>query len=97
MRVRRIILFATAVVLGLVGVITAGVVIYKMIGGTGENQQDLLASLVSKTLSTPATQVHIGSVDGALSSDAIIREVTIGLHQMRAFRVRSRSADNRLF
>lgn len=77
MRARRIILLAGAAALGLAGVMTTGVVVYKMIGGTGDNQQDLLAGLVSRTLSTPATQVHIGAVDGALSSDATIRDVTI--------------------
>ncbi|MGN6309567.1 MAG: translocation/assembly module TamB domain-containing protein [Xanthobacteraceae bacterium] len=76
MRVGRIILL-TGAALGLAGIMTAGVVVYRMIGGTGDNQQDLLAGLVSRTLSTPATQVHIGAVDGALSSDATIRDVTI--------------------
>ncbi|HRO00042.1 MAG TPA: translocation/assembly module TamB domain-containing protein [Nitrobacter sp.] len=77
MRARRTIMLAAAAALGLAGVTTAGVVVYKMIGGAGDNQQDLLAGLVSRTLSTPATQVHIGAVDGALSSDATIRDVTI--------------------
>lgn len=77
MRARRTIMLAAAAVLGLAGVTAAGVVVYKMIGGAGDNQQDLLAGLVSRTLSTPATQVHIGAVDGALSSDATIRDVTI--------------------
>ena len=77
MRARRTIMLAAAAALGLAGVTAAGVVVYKMIGGAGDNQQDLLAGLVSRTLSTPATQVHIGAVDGALSSDATIRDVTI--------------------
>lgn len=76
MRARRIILL-TGAALGLAGIMTAGIVAYKMVGGTSDNQQDLLAGLVSRTLSTPATQVHIGAVDGALSSDATIRDVTI--------------------
>ncbi|ABE61852.1 protein of unknown function DUF490 [Nitrobacter hamburgensis X14] len=76
MRARRTILLAAAA-LGLAGVATAGVVVYKMIGAAGDNQQDLLAGLVSRTLSTPAIQVHIGAVDGVLSSDATIRDVTI--------------------
>lgn len=77
MRARRTILLAAAAALGLAGATTAGLVAYRMIGGAGDNQQDLLAGLVSRTLSTPATQVHIGAVDGVLSSDATIRDVTI--------------------
>lgn len=75
MRARRNILLAAAGVLGLAGI--AAVALYGVIGGSGDNQQDLLAGLVSRTLSTSATQVHIGAVDGALSSDATIRDVTI--------------------
>ena len=37
----------------------------------------MLASLLSRALSTPTTRVSIGRVDGALSSDATIHNVTI--------------------
>jgi len=77
MRARRIILLASAAVIGLAGITTAGLVVYTMSGASSENQQDMLAGLVSKTLSTPAAQIHIGGVDGVLSSDASIRDVTI--------------------
>ena len=37
----------------------------------------VLASLISRALSTPATRVSIGAVEGALSSDATIRDIQI--------------------
>ncbi|WGR98438.1 translocation/assembly module TamB domain-containing protein [Bradyrhizobium sp. ISRA443] len=78
MRVRRALVIGFAMAaLGLVCVAVLGIVFYGMAGRTGENQQDLLAGLVSRTLSTPATQVHIGAVDGVLSSDATVRDVSI--------------------
>ncbi len=42
-----------------------------------DDQQGYLASLISSALSTSSTQVHIGGVDGALSSDATIRDLVI--------------------
>jgi len=42
-----------------------------------QTDQGVLASLISRLLSTPATQVSIGSIEGALSSDAVIRDVRI--------------------
>ncbi|MGL3106578.1 hypothetical protein [Bradyrhizobium sp. BR 1432] len=75
MRIRRPLIVRSAV--GLVCVALLGLVGYGMVGGSGENQQDVLASLVSRTLSTPATQVHVGAVDGVLSSDATVRDVSI--------------------
>ncbi|MGY4420902.1 autotransporter translocation and assembly factor TamB [Bradyrhizobium sp. JR6.1] len=78
MRVRRSLVVGFAVAaLGLVCVAVLGIVFYGMASRTGANQQDVLASLVSRTLSTPATQVHIGAVDGVLSSDATVRDVSI--------------------
>jgi translocation and assembly module TamB len=78
MRKRRPVLTRFAIAaLGLVGIAVLGIVLYALASRTGENQQDLLASLVSRALSTPATQVHIGAVDGLLSSDATVRDVTI--------------------
>ena len=43
----------------------------------GEGETTVLGNLLSRTLSTPSSQVSIGAVDGALSSDATIRDVTI--------------------
>ncbi|MBV9076606.1 MAG: hypothetical protein JO048_03875, partial [Methylobacteriaceae bacterium] len=42
-----------------------------------EEDRGILADLISRLLSTPATRVSIGAVDGALSSDATIRDITI--------------------
>jgi translocation and assembly module TamB len=42
-----------------------------------QSDQSTLASLLSRVLSTPANRVRIGAVDGALSSNAVIRDVTI--------------------
>lgn len=78
MRIRRLFIVGSAVAaLGLIAAAVLGIVLYGMAGGSGENQQDVLASLVSRTLSTPATQVHVGAVDGVLSSDATVRDVSI--------------------
>ncbi|MDN3591312.1 translocation/assembly module TamB domain-containing protein [Methylobacterium adhaesivum] len=42
-----------------------------------ESEKSVLGGLLSKALSTPGSQVAIGAVDGALSSDATIRDVAI--------------------
>lgn len=42
-----------------------------------QSDQGVLASLISRLLSTPATRVSIGSIEGALSSNAVIRDVRI--------------------
>jgi translocation and assembly module TamB len=42
-----------------------------------QSDQSALAGLISRLLSTPSTQVTIGGIDGALSSNAIIRDVRI--------------------
>ncbi|SFG48163.1 translocation/assembly module TamB domain-containing protein [Methylobacterium gossipiicola] len=42
-----------------------------------EAEKSVLGGLLSKALSTPGSQVAIGAVDGALSSDATIRDVAI--------------------
>src|SRR4051794_31193552 len=45
--------------------------------GRAQEDQSYLGSLISRALSTPATQVRIGSVEGALSSDATVRNIVI--------------------
>ena len=40
-------------------------------------EKTVLGDLLAKTLSTPSSQVSIGAVDGALSSDATIRDVVL--------------------
>ena len=42
-----------------------------------DGEKTALGGLLSKALSTPSSQVSIGAVDGALSSDATIRNVVI--------------------
>lgn len=42
-----------------------------------DGEKTVLGGLLSKALSTPSSQVTIGAVDGALSSDATIRDVII--------------------
>jgi len=44
---------------------------------SAEADRSFLADLISKALSTPATRVSVGSVEGALSSNSTIRDVTI--------------------
>ncbi len=41
------------------------------------SDRGVLANLISRALSTPATRVSIGAVEGALSSDATIRDIEI--------------------
>lgn len=41
------------------------------------DDRSVLASLISRALTTPATRVSIGAVQGALSSDATVRNITI--------------------
>lgn len=42
-----------------------------------EEDRGILASVISRALSTPTTRVSIGAVEGPLSSDATIRDITI--------------------
>ncbi|MBJ6125915.1 translocation/assembly module TamB domain-containing protein [Microvirga splendida] len=42
-----------------------------------QSDQGVLANLISRLLSTPTTRVSIGSIEGALSSNAVIRDVRI--------------------
>src|SRR5690349_18537227 len=68
--------FGTLLVL-LTGLIAA--LVWFETGATGQTQSEttVLGNLISRALSTPTTRVSIGAVDGALSSDATIRNVTI--------------------
>ena len=60
-------------------VIAAALVLVTGLGGFAQNAGDrgVLADLISKALSTDGSQVSIGAVDGALSSDATIRDIVI--------------------
>ena len=59
----------------------AGVLVLPLGGATlthaDEGEKTVLGGLLSKALSTPGSRVAIGAVDGALSSDATIRDVAI--------------------
>lgn len=60
-------------------VIAAALVLVTGLGGLAQNagERGVLADLISKALSTDGSQVSIGAVDGALSSDASIRDIVI--------------------
>lgn len=64
------------------GRIAAGVVLVLVLAAPAtraadEGEKSVLGGILSKALSTPASRVSIGAVDGALSSDATIRDVAI--------------------
>ncbi|PVE23323.1 hypothetical protein DC522_16435 [Microvirga sp. KLBC 81] len=67
---RHLALFAIAVILAL-GVLWTGS------PSQAQTDQSVLANLISRLLSTPTTRVSIGSIEGALSSNAVIRDVRI--------------------
>ena len=46
-------------------------------GGQSEDEKSLLASVIERALSSPDMKISIGAVDGALSSDATIRDVVL--------------------
>jgi len=57
----------------------AGAILLMLTLGTRSDEADrgFLAGLISRALSTPTTRVSIGAVEGALSSNATIRDITI--------------------
>ena len=60
-------------------VVLATAILLALTLGTKSDEADkgFLSDLISRALSTPATRVSIGEVEGALSSDATIRNITI--------------------
>jgi translocation and assembly module TamB len=50
---------------------------FSLVAYAADEEKGVLASLISRALSTPATRVSIGSIEGALSSDATIRDIQI--------------------
>lgn len=61
-------------------VLLAGAMLLALTLGSRSDEaadRGFLADLISRALSTPTTQVSIGGVEGALSSDATIRNITI--------------------
>lgn len=75
MRIARTIGYAVLVFV-LLGV-AAGALLLGNAGRGAENEQGVLASLISRALSTPTSQVRIGAVEGALSSDATIHDIVL--------------------
>lgn len=57
--------------------VSASVGAWAQLGGGKEAEKGVLASLISRALSTPSTRVSIGDVEGALSSDATVRDIQI--------------------
>ncbi|RFB79339.1 translocation/assembly module TamB domain-containing protein [Methylovirgula sp. 4M-Z18] len=57
------------------GLSALALIIYAHVGHAED--KGILADLISKALSSPGMQVSVGSVDGALSSDATIHDITI--------------------
>lgn len=64
-------------------VVVAGLLVFTLSGpvtptrAADGGEKSVLGGLLSKALSTPSSRVAIGAVDGALSSDATIRDVAI--------------------
>ncbi len=61
----------------LAGLTLAAVGVPGVRGQQTNEDRGVLANLLSRALSTPATRISIGAVEGALSSDATIRDVTV--------------------
>ena len=68
-----VVLIASALIL----MATLAFVLVVSSGRAGENEKGVLANLLSRALSTPASRVSIGKIEGALSSDATIRDVEL--------------------
>ncbi len=54
-----------------------GLLWFTGIARSADEDKGVLANLISKALSSETSQVSVGAVDGALSSDATIRDITI--------------------
>ncbi len=63
--------------LGLCALVGTGLAGATLTRAADEGEKTVLGGLLSKALSTPSSRVAIGAVDGALSSDATIRDVAI--------------------
>ncbi len=73
-RLRQSTIFGLLAVLAVAGTLMLA---STLAGRSADDEKGILASLLSRVLSTPTTRVSIGAVDGALSSDAIIHHITI--------------------
>lgn len=68
----RTVIASLAVALGIAGAVTYGMPLHAQ-----EDDQSTLGRLISRALSTPEQRVRIGSIDGALSSNATINDIRI--------------------
>lgn len=66
-----------ALLLCLVALAAAALSLRPTAADADEAETTVLGDLISRILSTPGSRVQVGAVDGALSSDATIRNVTI--------------------
>lgn len=69
MRARRLLLVLLVPALAALGLVGAGL--------AQQAETTVVGDLLSRALSTPTSRIAIGAVDGALSSDATIRDVTV--------------------
>lgn len=73
-RLRRQIMIGALAILAIAAALTLA---STLASRSADDDKGVLASLLSRVLSTPTTQVSIGQIDGALSSDATIHNITI--------------------
>jgi translocation and assembly module TamB len=73
-RLRRSMMIGALAILAIAAALTLG---STLASRSADDDKGVLASLLSRVLSTPTTQVSIGQIDGALSSDATIHNITI--------------------
>ena len=71
--VRRLTLF----IIGAVAAATAAGALVVATGRAADEEKSVLADLISRALSTPATRVVVGRIEGALSSDATVHGIEI--------------------
>ena len=74
---RRLIRSTIFGALAILAVVAALTLASTLASRSADDDKGVLAGLLSRLLSTPTSQVSIGRVDGALSSDATIRNITI--------------------
>jgi len=71
--------YRTTILIGFLGLMMAGALLASstLISRSADDDKGVLASLLSRALSTPTARVSIGSVDGALFSSSTISDVSI--------------------
>ncbi|WP_374306683.1 translocation/assembly module TamB domain-containing protein [Methylocella sp.] len=74
---RRIISLSALAAMLALAIVGAGLVAFAVGGRAADEQKGVLADLISRALSTPESRVSIGAIEGALSSDATIRNLQI--------------------